>query len=217
MRMALSIASIVFGVLFLTLLVYRESILAEIGNYLAIKDDLRHASVVHVVSGPDYRTDYGIELVKSGYAERIFFTGGWCDEIQGYHGQRGRDRALDQGLKESAIALDDTKVTSTYDEALRLKAFIETLPQPVDSVLVVSDPFHMRRVQWTYQKVLGKDIQVILAPVPFERTLFKQDWWKDPVSRTNVKEEFTKLVYYILRYQVTSGSLKTWLASLDTE
>jgi uncharacterized SAM-binding protein YcdF (DUF218 family) len=217
MRIAASITSIVFGVLFLTLLIFRESFLVKIGNYLAIKDDLQHAGVVHVISGPDYRTDYGIELVKKGYTERIFFTGGWCDEIQGYHGQRGRDRALDQGLQEAAIGLDDTNVTSTYDEALRLKAYIEILPKSVDSVLVVSDPFHMRRVQWTYQKVLGKDIQVILAPVPFDRTPFKEDWWKDPVSRTNVKEEYLKLVYYFLRYQVTSGSLKTWLASLDTE
>lgn len=116
-----------------------------------------------------------------------------------------------------AIASDDAKVLSTYMEAERLKEWIANHPQSVRSVIVVSDPFHMRRVRWTYQKVLGEYIELQMAPVPFDLTPYHHTWWKDQMSRQNVREEYSKLLYYLVRYQYSWGFFKDWLASLDTE
>jgi uncharacterized SAM-binding protein YcdF (DUF218 family) len=116
-----------------------------------------------------------------------------------------------------AIAFDDSKVLSTFMEAEKLKAWISGSPYPVRSVIVVSDPFHMRRVRWTYQKVFGGSIQVQMAPVPFDLTPFQRTWWNHPQSRQNVREEYAKLVYYLFRYQYSWGFFREWLASLDTE
>jgi uncharacterized SAM-binding protein YcdF (DUF218 family) len=217
MRAALPLILAFFAILVVALLMLQEPILSRIGDYLAVKSQLQKAEIVHVISGPDTRTDYGIELVKAGYAPKIFFTGGWCSEINGYHGERGRQLALTQGLPESAITINDSKVTSTYDEALLLKAHLDKSSEPVRSIIVVSDPYHMRRVEWTYHRIFGKAIEIILAPVPFEKTQFKQKWWLHGESARNIGEEYLKLGYYILRYQLASGAFKDWLASLDVK
>ncbi len=102
---------------------------------------------------------------------------------------------------------------STYDEAILLKKYIDDNQLPVQSVLVVSDPFHMRRARWTYERVLGNDIKVLMAPVPFERLVYKNDWWTDPAAQRYILDEYTKMFYYFLRYQLSWK----WLARFDTE
>ena len=63
-----------------------------------------------------------------------------------------------QGIPPDNIALDDSEVTSTYGEVVRLREFIALSATHVRSVIVVSDPYHMRRARWTYEKVLGDEI-----------------------------------------------------------
>ena len=53
----------------------REPILFAVGDFLVIEDALQPADVIHVISGPDDRTDYAIQLYKQGYGKQIFFTG----------------------------------------------------------------------------------------------------------------------------------------------
>jgi uncharacterized SAM-binding protein YcdF (DUF218 family) len=195
-----------------------ETILLSIGNFLIIQDQPQTADVIHVVSGLDYRTLYAIQLYKQGYGKAFFFTGGWCAEIQGVHADRSRQLALEQGVPEDAVRSDSYQVTSTYQEAERLKLWMDqTDHAPVHSVIVVSDPHHMRRAQWAYRQVLGENITLIMLPVPFDQTPFSQRWWEDDASRTMLRDEYIKLVYYFARYKLSWGPLKDWLASLDTE
>jgi uncharacterized SAM-binding protein YcdF (DUF218 family) len=102
-------------------------------------------------------------------------------------------------------------------EAERLKEWIGRNPDPIDSVIVVSDPFHMRRVRWTYRQLFGDRIEMQMAPVPFELTPYKHAWWRDQASRRYVWEEYEKFFYYIMRYQISRGKFKEWLASMDRE
>ncbi len=201
----------------IVLVLFREQWLPGIGDFLFIHDTLHPADVIHVVAGEDYRTDYAIPLYNQGFAKNLFFTGGWCDIHLYNHGEHAKGRALVQGVPSDAIAFDNAKVLSTYMEAERLKEWIADNPYPVRSVIVVSDPFHMRRVRWTYRWVLGDGIEVQMAPVPFEHTPYKHIWWTDQRSRQNVQEEYSKLIYYLLRYQLSWGTFKDWLVSLDTE
>jgi uncharacterized SAM-binding protein YcdF (DUF218 family) len=192
-----------------------ERILLAIGDFLVVQDELHPADVIHVIAGPDHRTDYAIQLYKQGYGKEIFFTGGWCSIHMLYHGEQGRRRAIDQGVPPEAIAIDDSDVTSTYSEAVRLKEFVAASLLPIHWVIVVSDPHHMRRVRWTYQRVFGNSVSVQMAPVPFEQSPYQRHWWTDEASRRNVGEEYLKIVYYYARYQLTWGPMREWLASLD--
>jgi uncharacterized SAM-binding protein YcdF (DUF218 family) len=196
---------------------FHDLILSSIGDYLVINDELYPADVIHVIAGEDYRTDYAIWLYQQGKAKEIFFTGGWCDTHHYKHGQHGLERALAQGVPADAIAYNDTPVMSTFDEVLLLKDYLDESPTPIRSIIVVSDPFHMRRARWTYRRVLGKDIEVRMAPVPLEQTPYQKMWWEEYKSREYVKDEYKKLIYYIARYQLSWGSVNSWLASLDKE
>lgn len=219
MRMNLVLAFIVIFVVLLATIffLFKEQISLAVGDYLVIQDKLRPVDVIHVIAGDDYRTDYAIQLYKQGYAKYIFFTGGLC-QFHGYdHGEHGQQLALSQGVPQEAIAFDDSSVTSTYSETLRLKAWIDQSPVPIRSVVVVSDPFHMRRARWTNRHVLGKGIEIIMAPVPFEQTPYKQQWWTDESSRKYVEDEYKKTVYYFLRYQLARGWFSGWLASFDKD
>jgi uncharacterized SAM-binding protein YcdF (DUF218 family) len=201
----------------IALILFREQWLLLIGDFLIVDEPLQPADVIHTIAGEDYRTDYAIRLYKSGYGRTLFFTGGWCDIHLYHHGEHAKQRALQDGIPVEAIAFDDTRVTSTYMEAERLKEWIARSSYPVHSIIVVSDPFHMRRIRWTYQRVFGKQMQVQMAPVPFSFTPYGHAWWKTRESRKMVREEYSKLIYYLLRYQYSWGSFKDWLVSLDTE
>lgn len=189
-------------VLSVVLLLTYERILYAVGDYLVIQDRLEPADVIHVIAGDDYRTDYAIQLYEQGYARQIFFTGGWCIYHRYYHGQHGAERAEAEGVAKASIDIDESQVTSTYAEASLLEDLIARSSTPIRSVIVVSDPFHMRRVRWTYRKVLGDGVQVELAPVPFEMTPFSRRWWTDPASRQYVVNEYVKDIYYLARYQL---------------
>jgi len=195
----------------------REPVMLAIGDYLVIQDELKPADLIHVIAGPDDRTDYAIQLHRQGYGKQIFFTGGWCS-YHGYrHGEHGSERSVAQGIPQEDIAFDDSEVTSTHAEAVRLREFIARNAPQVRTVIIVSDPYHMRRSRWTYEKVLGDEITVQMAPVPFGTTPYQRRWWQDQASRQYVAKEYLKMFYYLARYQLAFGPGKDWLASLDRE
>jgi uncharacterized SAM-binding protein YcdF (DUF218 family) len=195
----------------------REQVLSAIGGFLVIRDELQPADVIHVIAGPDDRADYAIRLYKQGYGKQLFFTGGWCTFHCLYHGQHGRELALQQGVPSEAIAIDDLQVTSTYSEGVRLKEFIAQSAAPIRSVIVVSDAYHMRRARWTIRRLLGQGVRVQMAPVPFEASPYQRRWWTDSASRKYVYNEYLKIAYYVARYQLSWGPVREWLASLDVE
>jgi uncharacterized SAM-binding protein YcdF (DUF218 family) len=195
----------------------REPILVSVGSFLVVQDELASADIIHVISGLDDRTDYAIQLYKQGYGKTLFFTGGWCDKVQGNHAERGKERAQSQGVPSSAIAIDGSEVTSTYAEALRLREFIQSSDEPIRSVIIVSDPYHMRRARWAYRHVLGKGVEVLMAPVPDGLSPYRERWWADAASRRYVEREYGKIVYYYARYKFSWGPVKEWLASLDVD
>ena len=201
----------------LTLFLAREPILFKVGDFLVVQDKVQVVDVIHVIAGPDEYTDYAARLFQQGYGKRIFFTGGWCREHRENHGDRGRKRAVANGVPPEAIATDDSAVTSTYSEVERLKGWITRSEAPIRSVAVVSDPYHMRRARWTYRHILGDEIELRMAPIPFDLSPYNRRWWTDGGSRRMVKEEYVKILYYYARYKFACGWLREWLASFDKE
>jgi uncharacterized SAM-binding protein YcdF (DUF218 family) len=214
-KMAIIIAPVVL--LGATLFLIHEPVISAVGDFLVIHEALQPADVIHVIAGPDHRTYFGIRLYQKGYGKQLFFTGGWCDLYNGYHGQIARQLAVKQGISIERIGVDDSKVTSRYSEAVRLKKFIDQSQVPIRSVIVVSDPYHMRRACWAYRQVLGDQVSLQMAPVPFELSPYQRRWWMDEKSRQYVKNEYRKLVYYYARYRLSWGPVRDWLASLDRD
>ena len=202
---------IIICLLLSAFVIFSKQIKTGIGKFLIIQDNLYPADVIHVIAGNDYRTEYAIQLYQQGFARKIFFTGGWCSQHGYFHGEHGMQLALDAGVPQADLAYDDSTVMSTYDETLLLQNYLDTLQPPAQSIIVVSDPFHMRRARWTNRMVFGKGMNIIMQPVPFDLTPFSQQWWEDDDSRSFVKDEYKKMVFYYFRYQLGW----TWLSFLD--
>jgi uncharacterized SAM-binding protein YcdF (DUF218 family) len=207
---------ILFLLIVVISLTFKEQLLLAVGNFLIVKDDLHPVDVIHVIAGEDYRTYYAIHLYQEGYTKFLFFTGGWCEYHKMYHGEHARQIAVASGVPLDAIFVDDAHVTSTYSETVRLKAWMDLRPVPIHSVIVVSDPFHMRRARWTYRRILGGKVEILMAPVPFDQTPYQPRWWENVESKKYVKDEYLKFIYYLARYQFSWGRMRSWLVSLDT-
>ena len=155
-------------------LIYKP-VLLSIGGFLVVEDDLKPADLIHVLGGGFDRLDYGLQLYEQGYGQRIFITGG--DDASVY-----RAYALANGAETEHILPPASWAVNTHEEALELKQFVDS-EASVQTVIVVSSPYHMRRAQWTFQDVLGDQVNLQFAPVPFETARHQQQWWLDAGSR----------------------------------
>ncbi len=189
--------------------------LRPLGDSLIVQDPLEKADLITASSGPEYRIIYAAELYKKGLGPVLFYTGGYSEENQRSEATWSKYLALITGVPEEAIVIDETTVISTYQEAVLLQKYIDANPGTVHSIILVTDAYHTRRAKWIYQKVLGEEMQILTAPVPFERTPLSKSWWKDAESRRFVFNEHLKYIYYVFRYEIATGSLQKWLSRFD--
>ena len=145
--------------LLLGLFLVHQSVLFAIGDFLIVEDKLKSADLIHILGGGFDRLDYGLQLYEQGYGRRIFITGG--DDAIVY-----RAYARANGAEAEHILPPASWAVNTYEEALELKQFLDR-NSSAQSVIVVSSPYHMRRAQWAFQDVLGDQVNLQFAPVPF--------------------------------------------------
>lgn len=191
----------VFFLLFAVLLLAREPILLGIGNFLIVKDELRPADLIHVLGGDVERIDYGIELYKSGFGKKILFTGGRVELplIEATYSHLARAHAESKGVPAENILPDESAATSTFEEVLELQQILKS-DSLLQTLLIVSSPYHLRRARWIFSKALNHRVQLQFTPVPFEKSRHKQRWWTTELSLQAVVNEYLKIPFYILNY-----------------
>jgi uncharacterized SAM-binding protein YcdF (DUF218 family) len=194
---------------------FARPILRSIGDYLIINDQLQRADLITSVSGPEYRAIYAAELCQKNLAPRLFYTGGFNAFDNRNDADWSEYLATTYGVPPEEITVDSTTVISTYEEARLVKKFVDAHPDEIKTIIVVTDPYHTRRARWAYQKVLGDQVTILMAPVPFEETGYSASWWKNAASRQMVFQEYFKYGFYLLRYQWASGPLQDLLAKFD--
>ena len=119
-------------------------------SFLVVQDDLKKADVIIVLGGASgERTLQAVDLYKKGYAPRILMCGGkgvWritWGEVMG-------DLAVERGVPRYAVIAEGSSRT-TIEEALNSKRVMEE--RGFKSAIVVSSPYHMRRVSLLFRKV----------------------------------------------------------------
>ena len=106
------------------------------------------------------RARYGAELFHKGFAPYLIFSSGYI-----YTYQEAEDMKLvatSLGVPPAAIILE-TDSASTYESVRNVKEILEK--KRWHSILLVSAPYHMRRVASVFQKS-GGDIQTVYIPLP---------------------------------------------------
>ena len=143
-----------------------------------------------VVLGGDGEQRYARarELVLNGYSKRLLVI--------------HPSAAVRVDALERLCGVDvqfDTSPTSSWQEAQVARSWL--LDNALKSVIVVSDPPHMLRLQYAWGSVFrGTDLTfALVATAPPEWAASR--WWANPQSARFVENEVLKLGYYVLRYR----------------
>lgn len=183
---------------FLLLAILHTPLLTFMGNFLIITDPLEKKDIIIVLSGSStgHRVAKGVELYKKGYAYKIIMIG---TEIQWntYEQEIMKDHAVDLGVPESDVEAVN-QGQSTYAQA---KKMVEVMKNKgYKSAIVVTSDYHTRRTEYIFDKIfLPASVNVIVSPSPSGR-FDAEEWWKNADYAKTVFYEYTKLLWYWVRY-----------------
>jgi uncharacterized SAM-binding protein YcdF (DUF218 family) len=179
---------------------------------LVVHDETARADVIVVLSGAsDYleRTRYAAELWRQGVAPRIVLTnddlrGGWDSGQQRnlYFVEREATELRRAGVPDAQVEALPEPVASTYDEAVRVRAYVAE--HRLSSIVVVTSAYHSRRARWTFRRMFRESgVHVAVAPVVTGagQTPPAYSWWLTARGWRSVAPEYPKLVYYGLHYR----------------
>mgnify|MGYP005848393949 CR=1 FL=1 len=196
---------IVVGVLLLLaigLFIFKNIILIGLGNYLTINQPTSiPKSDVLIVLGSDVRgerTKKAAELYQQGYADKLLLSDGgnasWrlrtVDEMAAL--------AIKLGVPKEDIIIEGNAL-GTYENAIYTKEIIEKTS--IESAIVVSTTWHMRRVKFTFEQVFA-DSKIKLTYVGTEDDRFNEQtkWWKESERQQVILTEWSKLIVYWFKY-----------------
>jgi len=189
------IASLIF--IFLALAAYYY-LLPGIASFLTVETNLPHSDVIIILGGDSERVPYGVKLYHSNYSDKIIVTGGLINlpQINTTWAELEKEEAIDMGVPQNDILLVDNSNT-TFEDAQFSREIM--LQNNFSSAIVVSSPYHMRRVAWIFGKVFNDDsIKLFYSPVG--DSWFKPEkWWIDERRMHVIMDEYAKFVYYLFK------------------
>ncbi|MFA5921265.1 MAG: YdcF family protein [Methylococcaceae bacterium] len=156
--------------------------------------------IVALGGGTGERDQMAAELYKAGHAKKILLTGMGVSSNAGqsYYQSPRSLFLLKQGIPSEALIFDGLS-TNTHQEAFNTAALL--VAYNWQSALVVSDPPHIRRLDYCLQPVFkkaGLSYQLIQSTAP---TWHADRWWQDKKWLQFCVSEVVKLVYYALAYR----------------
>lgn len=146
--------------------------------------------------GYEERVDYAAGLYRHGYADKLIFSSGYAYFLE--EALVMKAVAISLKIPDSSIILED-RAKSTYENVKFTKEILDN--NKMNSILLVSSPYHMRRALLVFNKV-ARDIKVICMPVP--NSLFyaqPQKGWKKikPEQVRAILHEYLGIMSYWLK------------------
>ena len=149
------------------------------------------ADAVVVLSGEVHREEYGLKLVKDGYASELFASG-----FQDPRTINRMNRTLQLASHHGVLV--EPRSSSTFSDALYTKRMAHQ--KGWKTILVVTSPGHSLRAKWIFSKVLP-EIRSYSVPVPLGIDGFDVEKAKIPGTWENIQfvsEQKKFLAYYFL-------------------
>ncbi|MCC0175734.1 YdcF family protein [Waterburya agarophytonicola K14] len=167
------------------------------GKWLAAGEENPKGDLSVLLSGSNERLETLIDLYNQGNVKGIYYAGGIDEKVPVLEGYR--DIFAKYNLPSDRLYCGDL-VESTFDEAQTFQRKLKDIKQPVNKIILVSDRYHLRRGVWSFEKVLGKDIEVTAYSTPSSPEIDDPHWWKHEPARKQVISETKKMAFYKLYY-----------------
>lgn len=159
----------------------------------------RRAEAIAVLGGDEEgeRATRAMALYREGYAPLIVLTGLQQGVAPIPAGLNWRAEFLEAGGVPRSALRFELQARNSYTEAVQLRDLMRK--EGWRTLIVVSDPPHMRRLAWMYGDVFeGSGLEVVL--VASRPDWWRPgDWWRVERSGQFVLQEMIKLGYYAAR------------------
>ena len=167
-----------------------------LGFYLSPQSKLSKVDVIVAVSGGDTaaRTAEAAQLYRDGYAPKIIFSGAALDPNSPSNAQTMAKIAEGEGVPSKAIELDEVAMDTRQNASGVAKIVAR---DDYRSIILVTSPYHQRRVYTVFRQALGKDI-TILNHSSIDKLWRRSHWWATEYSRNLTISEAQKVAYEIL-------------------
>ena len=172
------------------------------GHWLVLDEGPAPADLIVLLGGDLSRPLYGADLYHRGYAKRIAVSRPapqpQTENLRPLgirlprQDEQYREILQRKGVPAKAVSVFGEGNLSTVQEAETLAAFLGRQPA---RLLIVTSPYHTRRVKIVFTRLLPQAGIRVLAS-PYEE--FPQQWWTDRNTAVNVVLETAKLLYYYL-------------------
>jgi len=157
---------------------------SNVGHWLAISDEPVEAELIVALNGYD-RIAKAAQMYHQGLADSVLLTVHSNPEVL-------TKRGVDPENVHTAPG-----VRSTFEEALATRSHIKN--NPISSLMVVSDPWHLARVRWSFERVL-ENIEVTIYFVASDQEWPADEWAEDARTRYIVASEVSKFIFYRINY-----------------
>jgi uncharacterized SAM-binding protein YcdF (DUF218 family) len=167
------------------------------GNWLAAGESDPTGDMSVLLSGNNIRLKTLIELYEQKKVQGIYYAAGideTVEKLNGYH-----DIFAQYNLPTEDLYCGEL-VESTFHEAQAFQRKLPEIKNPVKKIILVSDRYHLRRGVWSFNQVLGDEIEVTAYSTPSPPEIADPQWWKHQSSRKQVISETKKMGFYFLYY-----------------
>lgn len=144
------------------------------------------------ISGGDTnaRVDTAIDLYEHGWSDILIFSGAAKDKTGPSNAAAMKTRAIEAGVPESVIVIDEVAET-TEQNAVNAEYIFEKLS--IDSVILVTSPYHQRRASLEFNE--KTQAKIINHPVNDDRD-WSSWWWATPSGWWLAGGELAKIIIF---------------------
>ena len=160
------------------------------------KFDCQKVDAIVAISGGDTsaRTEEAIALYKNGWANKLIFAGAAADKSGPSNAEAMRRQAINEGVSESNIMLDETSETTKQNAANTHDLFAS---HNIHSVILVTSAYHQRRAGLEFGQRAGGDVRIVNHPVTNDNQ-WSQWWWVTPGGWYLALSEFFKIIVFYM-------------------
>jgi uncharacterized SAM-binding protein YcdF (DUF218 family) len=196
----LAVLALAFGLIAMILVVAHRPLLTGYASLFRVDDPAPSDVLVMLLGGSDHRPAKVVELYREGIAPVVLLGRAEVDpDMELDEARACRNYLIRKGIPEAAVQyLPGEVVTSTYDEALRLRDYARA--HKVRRITIVTSTFHTARARWIFRRVLrGEGVDVRAASAP-RREYDETNWYRDEIGLVDYFSETIKTVLYRFKY-----------------
>lgn len=154
------------------------------------------ADAIVVVSGGDTnaRTDEGITLFQNGWANSIVFSGAAQDKSGPSNAAAMRTRAIEAGVPESSIYVEEQSATTEQNAANTKTIFADN---NFNKIILVTSGYHQRRSELEFKKE-SPHVTVLNHPLASDKD-WSFWWWLTPRGWWLAGGELAKIIAFYVQ------------------